>query len=518
MTPLTPAHWQRLAELFHGALERPVKERADWLKTACDDPALRKEALALLEAHDTAADFLESPATLDVGDTELPASEFLQERKQVGPYIIRHELGHGGMGVVYLAEDIRLGRLVALKALPAMVANDRQRRERLRREARAAAALTHRGIAVVYALEEFDGELFIAAEHVRGRTLRAELAEGPFGAKRGLETTIEIVRALCAAHEAGIVHRDLKPENIIRTEDDHIKILDFGIARFADQEITQLTMAGAVMGTPAYMAPEQLVGPEVDFRADLYAVGVLLVEMVTGRHPFATGEGRREPMPDALRAIADRCLARDPRDRFASTRELLTSLESAQRAGLSASAEASVDRAASAEASAAKQGVPPATGSPAARFTPLWWWEFHQGVAALVYWVMAIPVWSARGLIGGATGRAVFLVTLVAIIVSANVRLHLWFTSRFYPAELPWVRARTARWVTAADWGFSLALVAAGLLVGDMRAALATLLISFGIGTAVVFLVVEPVTERAAFGDSSTSVSKNQKSTIKNQK
>src|SRR5919109_1694138 len=103
----------------------------------------------------------------------------------------------------------------------------------------------------------------------------------------------------------------------------------------------------------------------------------------------------------------------------------------------------------------------------AARFTPRWWWEFHQAVAALVYWLMAVPVWSARGLIGGGIGRTVFFVALAAIIVSANVRLHLWFTSRFYPGELRWVRARTARWVTVADWVFAGALAAAGLLVGD---------------------------------------------------
>jgi serine/threonine-protein kinase len=479
--------WARLKPLFQGALEQPPSRRAEWLQQACpDDPVLRAEAQALIESHETAGDFLEAPASLEVdlpGEAgELPATAGSDGEsygnKRIGPYVVRGELGRGGMGVVYLAEDIRLGRTVALKALPALVANNSQRRERLRREARAAAALSHPGIAVVYALEEFDGELFIAAEHVRGRTLRAELSDGALGPSRALQTMIELVRALCAAHEAGIVHRDLKPENILRTEDGRIKILDFGIAQFTDQTLTQLTLAGAVMGTPAYMAPEQLVGPEVDFRADIYAAGVLFVEMVTGRHPFATAEGSREPMPAALKAIADRCLARDPRDRYGSTRDLLAALEGAARAS------------------------PGAAAGVAAKFTPRWWWEFHQGVAALVYWLMAIPVWRARELVGGLPGRAIFFVTLAAIIVSANVRLHLWFTSRFYPAELPWVRQRTARWVNAADWIFSLALVGAGLLVGDASAPLATLLISFGIGTGVVFLVVEPVTERAAFRNS----------------
>jgi predicted Ser/Thr protein kinase len=474
---MNPQRWERLKPLFHGALEQPPSERAEWLRRECpDDASLRAEAAALVVSHETAGGFLEQPAAIELAEEEVDPSDDSGQPRQIGPYVVRGELGRGGMGVVYLADDIRLGRSVALKALPGLAASDALRRERLRREARAAAALSHPGIAVVYALEEFDGELFMATEHVRGRTLRAELAEGALGPERALDTMIEVARALCAAHEAGIVHRDLKPENILRSDDGRIKILDFGIAQFTDQTLTQLTVTGAVLGTPAYMAPEQLVGPEVDFRADLYAAGVILSEMTSGVHPFATGDRPRAPIPPAVAAIVDRCLARDPRGRYSSTREWLAALEAAQRAD------------------------PRASTAPAAKFTPLWWWEFHQGAAALVYWIMAIPVWRARGVIGGLPGRAIFFITLAAIIVSANVRLHLWFTSRFYPTELRWVRKRTGRWVTAADWVFSLALVAAGLLVGDDEAALAVLLIAFGIGTGVVFLVVEPVTERAAFG------------------
>ena len=467
--------WERLKPLFFGALEESPSRRAEWLREACpDDEALRAEAQALVDAHDTAGDFLEEPPAVDLDDAE---------GRRIGPYVIHGELGRGGMGIVYLAEDSRLGRTVALKALPSALAGDTQRRERLRREARAAAALTHPGIAVVYALEEVDGELFIAAEHVKGRSLKAEIGEGAFGPGRALDTAIEIVRAVCAAHDAGIVHRDLKPENILRTGDGNVKILDFGIAQFTDRTLTQLTVAGAVMGTPAYMAPEQLAGGDVDFRADHYAIGVLLVEMTTGVHPFASGSIPRAPIPEPLNAIANRCMARDPRDRYGSTRELLAALESA-----------SARRSAQAGARAGERNE-----GAAATLSPRWWWEFHQAVAALVYWLMAIPVWSARGVIGGITGRAMFVATLAAIIVSANLRLHLWFTSRFYPQELDWVRGRTARWIHRADWVFAAALVAAGLLVGDAGAPLATFLLAMGIGSAVVFLFVEPVTERAAF-------------------
>ncbi|MGH9346041.1 MAG: serine/threonine-protein kinase, partial [Vicinamibacterales bacterium] len=334
------------------------------------------------------------------------------------------------------------------------------------------------GIAVVYALEEIDGDVFIAAEHVKGRTLKAELLDGPLGPARALETAIDIARALSAAHDAGIVHRDLKPENILRTGNGGIKILDFGIAQFTDRTLTQLTLAGAVLGTPAYMAPEQLVSGDVDFRADLYALGVMLVEMATGVHPLAGGSSPREALPDALRTIADRCLARDPRARPRSTRALLAELESIRE-------------------HLARPGAP-AAGTRRS-LTPRWWWEFHQAVAGLVYWLMAIPVWNARGLVGGTAGRAVFVATLIAIIVSANLRFHLWFTSRFYPAELPWVRGRTARWIRLADWVFAAALAAAGLLTGDANPPLATFMLSMGVGVAVVFLFVEPVTARAAF-------------------
>jgi serine/threonine protein kinase len=470
--------WEQLKPLFHGALEQPPSERAAWLRQACpDDDALRTEAQALIDAHQTSGRFLERPASLDPSADDVP----LEIGAKVGPYVVRGELGRGGMGIVYLAEDLRLGRTVALKALPSALARDAQRRERLRREARAAASLTHPGIATVYALEEIDGELFIAAEHVKGRTLKAEIAEGALSPERSIATAIEIVRALCAAHEAGIVHRDLKPENILRTGEGGIKILDFGIAQFTDATLTHLTIAGAVLGTPAYMAPEQLAGGDVDFRADLYAVGILIAEMTTGVHPFATGSIPRVPMPDAIKAIADRCLAQMPRDRYGTTRELLAALETAQ------------------SAPALRDSVDQRGKDTSSVSSPRWWWEFHQAVAALVYWLMAIPVWSARGLIGGAGGRALFIVTLAAIIVSANLRLHRWFTSRFYPDELHWVRLRTRSWIYAADWVFVASLAGAGLLVGDDRAALATLLLAMGIGIAVVFLFVEPVTERAAF-------------------
>src|SRR5690606_10401336 len=221
------------------------------------------------------------------------------------PYRIVRDIGRGGMGIVYLAEDTRLGRRVALKALPPDVAANPELRQRLRREARAAATISHPTIATVYALEEIDDHLFIVSEYVDGETVRHALARGPMAPARALGVVIQTARALGAAHDAGVVHRDLKPENVLLTAAGDIKVVDFGIAHLEGSDATRLTRAGAMLGTPAYMAPEQLLGHDVDGRADIYAFGVLLNELLTGRHPLASG-GNTPPPPFA--AIAARCL------------------------------------------------------------------------------------------------------------------------------------------------------------------------------------------------------------------
>jgi serine/threonine protein kinase len=181
------------------------------------------------------------------------------------------------------------GRQVAIKVLTPEFTRDATRRERLTREARAAAALSHPAIATIFALEEIDGDLYIVSELVRGRTLRQELAGGPVPVERLMPTLIDIASALCAAHQQGIVHRDLKPENIVRREDGQIKILDFGLASVEGankQTTTRLTQSGIALGTPGYMAPEQVSGGPVDARTDLFAFGVLAWELATGEHPF----------------------------------------------------------------------------------------------------------------------------------------------------------------------------------------------------------------------------------------
>jgi hypothetical protein len=475
---MTAAQWDRLKTAFQGALEQPPAARRAWLRDACagDDEVLR-EAEALLDSHETAGTFLETPAAIDAGDVEtyLPG-------EKLGAYTIVEEVGRGGMGIVYLAEDTRLGRRVALKALPAIVSSSPDLRERLRREARAAATVSHPAVATVHALEEIDGQLFVVSEYVAGETLRDLIARGPVGPARGRTIAMAIAGALAAAHDAGVIHRDLKPENVLLSATGAVKVVDFGIALVEGPAASRLTRTGAMLGTPAYMAPEQLLGTAIDARADLYSLGVLVREMITGVHPLAPRSEVRTPPPQsaaagALLRIAARCMNADPEARYRSAHALLAALEAA----------------------AADPDGAPAADQTARGASPVWWWEFHQAVTALLYWLMMIPAWQARGVIGGGWGRAFFFVTLAAVIVAANLRLHLWFTSRFYPAERRWARRRVKRWVGAGDWTLSGALVSAGLLIGDKDSPLAILLISFGIGAAVAFLLIEPVTTRAAF-------------------
>jgi len=471
---MNQAQWERLKDLFQAALEQPPPARRDWLRQQCpDDLSIVREAEALLDAHETAGAFLEQPAQVDPSDLDT-----LAPGTRVGNYVVIEELGRGGMGVVYLAEDQRLGRRVALKALPASVASSPELRQRLRREARAAATISHPGVAVVYALEEIDDHLFIASEYVRGDTLRAVIAHGPIVPARAQAMALEIVSALAAAHQAGVIHRDLKPENVLIATDGRIKIVDFGIAQIEGPEATRLTRAGAMLGTPAYMAPEQLLGGSVDARADIYAVGVVLSEMLTGHHPL---RGGAIPLPTSpLASVIARCLQADPAVRYASASDLQQALE------------AVAERPAGFDVAPVETAGHTDSGG---RF----WWEFHQAMAAIVYAAMGVPGWYARGHIGGWQGRAFFIVLLGTIIVATTARLHLWFTSRFYPGELAWVHRRSSLWIRIADWVFALTLAVGGILIRDERSPLTMVLPSVAIGAVVAFLLIEPVTTRDAF-------------------
>jgi|KBSSwiStaDraftv2_1062776.scaffolds.fasta_scaffold25587_4 Tol biopolymer transport system component len=272
---------------------------------------------------------------------------------RLGPYEILSPLGSGGMGEVYKARDSRLGREVAVKVLPAIVASDPDRLRRFEKEARSASALNHPNLVTVYEIGDSGGTPYIAMELVEGRTLREILVDGPLAARPLLALAAQVADGLARAHAAGIVHRDLKPENIMVTRDGFAKILDFGLAKLTQPEepgrqtmaptVSGATEPGLVMGTIGYMSPEQALAKPVDFRSDQFALGSILYEMAAGRRAFSHGSApetltaiiRDEPEPLAslapltptpLRWIVERCLAKNPDDRYASTRDLARDL------------------------------------------------------------------------------------------------------------------------------------------------------------------------------------------------
>src|SRR5215471_16847829 len=266
-------------------------------------------------------------------------------------YRLLEKLGEGGMGVVWRAEDTRLQRQVALKFLPPDAAHDASRRLRFEQEARAAAALSHSGIATVHELAGSDDQTFIVFEYVPGATLRDSIAPGGVATEELLNVAADIADALAAAHAAGVVHRDLKPENVMRTPSGRCKVLDFGLARISGPPTPEgmtrshLTSAGMVVGTVGYMAPEQLEGKPVDFRADIFAFGALLYELATGVHPFQRDSSaltiaailkedppplieRNRLHPAELDRIVRKCLRKRAEDRYQSTLDLLVDLRS----------------------------------------------------------------------------------------------------------------------------------------------------------------------------------------------
>src|SRR2546427_3140984 len=296
---MKPERWQRVEKLYHAALERAAESRADFLRAACgDDEELHREVESLLSFKSQAEDFIEKPALEVAAKAVAGDSRASVIGKQIGSYQILSLLGQGGMGEVYLAQDTKLGRKVALKFLPSLSAGNRDRLRRFEQEARAASAFNHPNILTIHEIGEADGRRFIATEFIDGETLRRRLTNGRMKLNEALNIAIQTADALCAAHEVGIVHRDIKPENImLRRRDGIVKVLDFGLAKLSEQPAAAIeteastkallkTDPGVVMGTVIYMSPEQARGLEVDQRTDIWSLGVVLYEMVAGCLPF----------------------------------------------------------------------------------------------------------------------------------------------------------------------------------------------------------------------------------------
>lgn len=353
---MTPERWQRLKEVFETALERAPKERLAFLDQACDgDESLRTELQSLLASYEQGQSFMESPAVAVAAESLAgPQGESLVGQT-IGHYQVTREIGSGGMGEVYLAQDTRLGRLVALKLLPTDLSKDEDRLRRFEQEARTASALNHPNVCVIYEVGETEDDgHYIAMEYIAGVTLRQHMTEARLKLGEVLDVAVQIASGLAAAHEVGIVHRDIKPENIMLRRDGYVKVLDFGLAKLSVKPLPctdsaapmvsrEATDPGVIIGTVLYMSPEQARGKEVDARSDIFSLGVVMYELVAGRTPFE-GETStdvlaaildREPMPLArfspdvpteLQRIAMKCLRKDGDDRYQTMKGLLADL------------------------------------------------------------------------------------------------------------------------------------------------------------------------------------------------
>lgn len=309
MSPVhSPEHWRRIEAVFTAALDREAGDRAAFLDVACEgDPALRAEVESLLAAHERTGVVERLAANIDPVTAGF-SRDVVLEGRTIGPYAVKARVGGGGMGVVHEAYDQRLDRTVALKFLQAQFGQDSVAADRFRLEARTVAALEHPNICTVHEIGETDdGLLYLVMPMYDGETVQQRINRGPLSVEFAITIAVQVLRGLSKAHARGIIHRDVKPSNVLITADGVVKLLDFGIAKLADVTLTG-TSAGPI-GTLAYMSPEQALGAPLDARTDIWSVGVMLYEMLTGQRPYASGVAAamtgdlRQPAPVTLRTL-----------------------------------------------------------------------------------------------------------------------------------------------------------------------------------------------------------------------
>jgi serine/threonine protein kinase/tetratricopeptide (TPR) repeat protein len=340
---MTPEDWQRVKPILDSALQLDSTQRPAFLNQVCADASLRREIESLIGAHEQAGTgALNSRALLH---------STLDKGVRLGDFQILSLLGAGGMGEVYRARDLRLDRDVAIKVLPKFVSLDPERLRRFEQEAKAAAALNHPNILAVFHMGSYQDAPYLVSELLEGETLREQVKRGPAPPKKAIDYALQIAHGLAAAHEKGVVHRDLKPENLFVTRDGRVKILDFGLAKLlhtdGETQLTKQTLdtqPGAVLGTVGYMAPEQVRGLAADHRADIFAFGAILYELLTGKRAFHRSTFadtmsailNEDPLPvsqtmpnipPALERAVQRCLEKSPDQRFQSASDLAFALE-----------------------------------------------------------------------------------------------------------------------------------------------------------------------------------------------
>jgi eukaryotic-like serine/threonine-protein kinase len=352
---MTPERWQQVKAIFNSAIAYSPEERSSFISQECSgDENLRSEVESLIASHEQSGSFIDKPAfevaaTLLAGDrSELTPGQI------IASYEVVSFISRGGMGEVYLAQDKRLGRKVALKLLPSSFTTDNDRLRRFEQEARAASALNHPNIITIYEIREAAGSHVIATEFVEGETLRFRLNRSALTISETLNIAIQVADALSAAHKAGIIHRDIKPENIMLRPDGYVKVLDFGLAKLSEQAspavaaeaptIQVRTGSGMVIGTAGYMSPEQARGLPVDNRSDIFSLGAVIYEMLARRKPF---EGdtpsdtlaailKTEPpplsrvvpgVPPELARIVTKSLRKDREERYQVVKDLWLDLK-----------------------------------------------------------------------------------------------------------------------------------------------------------------------------------------------
>lgn len=484
---MTPERWARIATLFEQAHSLSGDDQRRFLEgiASVDD---RREVAELLEQARLAPPLVEA-------DPRRLAERRLGTR--IGKYRLEEIAGGGGQGWVYRAVHEDIGLEVAIKALPPQFSSDAGRQERLLREAQALATLDDESIARVHDVVREGDEVFLVTEFVRGQTLRQALAGGPLPLAAALDYAAQILHALEGAHTRGIVHRDLKPENVMVATSGRVKLLDFGLARVlpVDSGATRSldSLSRDVVGTIAYMSPEQLKAPDVDRRSDLFSFGVLFYEMVSGVHPFGDPGswsivGRierddptpfatvRRDLPGGLFEVVARCLRKRPNERFQSAADVAAALQTLSSGVGEGSSEA------------------------------IRWWQFHQVAASVAYASMLYPAWVAFEVVAWRrVGLLLFFAALTAAVVNVTLRLYMCFAWRHYrnvfQEEWAWV-APVLFTTDVVYVGLMLASACLVVVTAGKPIGLAVLLLVVALAGAVGFLRIEPAASRAAFGES----------------